>query len=117
MLLKVSSPLTVFCEVFERARIGHGSSTDQAKDRLEFDFPTCAVPCVRSYSLENPQSKACGKNCVFLAFHSKTLILRCVFEGRARVYRILRGFEGDNRLRVTKTEEKTVCCWPSTPKF
>ena len=32
------------------------------RDRPECDFPTCAVACVCSCSLENPQSKACGKN-------------------------------------------------------
>ena len=38
------------------------SSTDCTQDRPECDFPTCAVACVCSCSLENPQSKACGKN-------------------------------------------------------
>ena len=81
----VDSLLPMFCEVFERARIKHGLGVDWAWDRLEFDFPTCAVPCVRSYSLENPQSKACGKKSVHSRtksqFDSQMLILLCVFDG------------------------------------
>ena len=34
----------------------------RTRSRPECDFPTCAVACVCSCSLENPQSKACGKN-------------------------------------------------------
>ena len=34
---------------------------DWAWDRPEFNFPTCADPGVRSYSSENPRSKAGGK--------------------------------------------------------
>ena len=41
---------------------GTGPSTIWTWDRPECDFPTCAVACVCSCSLENPQSKACGKN-------------------------------------------------------
>ena len=33
----------------------------------ECDFPTCAVACVCSCSLENPQSKACGKKGIWQA--------------------------------------------------
>ena len=41
---------------------GTGPGRIWAQDRPECDFPTCAVACVCSCSLENPQSKACGKN-------------------------------------------------------
>ena len=46
--------------------IERGSGTDWAWDRPEFYCPTCADPGVRSYSLENPRSKACGKKQVGL---------------------------------------------------
>ena len=45
--------------------IKHGAITVPGRictwDRPECDFPTCAFACVCSCSLENPQSKACGK--------------------------------------------------------
>ena len=44
-----------FCKQTRRA-------PSRAPSRPECDFPTCAVACVCSCSLENPQSKACGKN-------------------------------------------------------
>ena len=50
----------------ETLPISTGPSTGPGRtcprDRPECDFPTCAVACVCSCSLENPQSKACGKN-------------------------------------------------------
>ena len=40
-----------------------GSSTRTGHEIDEnCEFLPVAFPCVRSYSLENPQSKACGKN-------------------------------------------------------